>query len=298
MSEIQRYEFDAKNGRVLGEPKTLLASTDLLHQFDVSRDGKRLAYRTGAPREDLVVMNLDGTGRRRLMDDVYRDRGPRWYPDGSLLLFYSNRGGTYNAWRIRPDGTDARPITSSRSTDFVDAIVSQDERRFAGTLSLATEQATALYELEQPLASLTEPLSEPTTTVNDFSPFRFSPDGRYLTGTLTESMSKGGLGVLALETKKITLIRVPDGGTILTFLKSGMDWIDDKRFITWDEKRDTAFIYDVETDATHEVTGIRGPGDIRVVEDGAALIVNRTREEADIWMLTLDTIEETPRPHP
>jgi len=92
----------------------------------------------------------------------------------------------------------------------------------------------------------------------------------------------------------VTAVRAPDGGNILTSLISGMDWIDEHRLLLWDEKRNTAFVYDVKADATREVTGIRGPCDIRVVDSGAALIVNRTREESDIWMLTLDTIEDKP----
>ncbi|MHC5110476.1 MAG: hypothetical protein ACYTHJ_11430 [Planctomycetota bacterium] len=39
---------------------------------------------------------------------------------------------------------------------------------------------------------------------------------------------------------------------------------------------------------------MQGSCEIRVVEDGAALVANRVREESDIWMLTLGTVAAAP----
>ncbi len=76
-AEFLRIGFDPAAERVVGEATTIYASSNPLIQFDVTADGRRLAFRTGAPREDLVVMDMDGTGRRRLMDDVLpRSRTP------------------------------------------------------------------------------------------------------------------------------------------------------------------------------------------------------------------------------
>ena len=294
MGEIQRYEFDAKTEQILGDPKTMYASTSRLHQFDVTRDGRRLAYRTGPPREDLVVMNIDGTARRRLMDDVHRDRGPRWHPHENLLLFYSNRGGRYDAWRIRPDGTGAQRLTSADGPDIIDAVVSPDERYLASTTSLSTKRATLLFELAQPLASLSEPMPMPKTTIEDFVPGSFSPDGRYLAGYCTGDSKYGIASVLTLETMDTTPIQAPDGGDLLLSQQATINWIDATRFILWDMKRSTTYVYDVVAGEAREVKGLQGPCDIRVVENGAALIVNRTREEADIWLLTLATVDDTP----
>ena len=53
-------------------------------------------------------MRLDGTERRQLTDDVFKDRRPRWTSDGERILFYSDRSGSYEAWSIRPDGSETR----------------------------------------------------------------------------------------------------------------------------------------------------------------------------------------------
>ena len=112
-TEFLKLGFDPTSEQVKGEPIVVHASTNSLFQFEVSPDGRRLAFRTGAPKEDIVVMDMDGTGRRRLTDDAFRDRGPVWTSDGAWLVFYSNRGGPYDLWRMRSDGTAARRITAA-----------------------------------------------------------------------------------------------------------------------------------------------------------------------------------------
>ena len=49
----------------------------------------RIAYSTRGG--DIWVMNANGTGKRRLMDDTAVDRQPSWSPDGSLVTFVSDR---------------------------------------------------------------------------------------------------------------------------------------------------------------------------------------------------------------
>ena len=49
---------------------------------------------------------------RRLMDDVFKDRGATWSPDGKTLAFYSTRAGKWETWSIRVDGSDLRQLTT------------------------------------------------------------------------------------------------------------------------------------------------------------------------------------------
>ena len=150
-----------------------------------------------------------------------------------------------------------------------------------------------LFEPIQKLESLSATLPVPESGVAAFSPFAFSPDGKYIAGRYEEN-AKSIIGVFSRETKTVTSIKAPDGGDILPSDWNSLDWIDGARFIVWDETRATAYIHDVAAVETREVPGIQGPCDIRVVEEGKAIIVNRTRAESDIWMLTLGTIDNRP----
>ena len=62
----------------------------------ISPDGKQVAF---TALGDLWIMPVGGAARR-LTNDAYRDRHPRWSPDGARILFYSNRSGRYELWTI------------------------------------------------------------------------------------------------------------------------------------------------------------------------------------------------------
>ena len=90
-------------------------------------------------------------------------------------------------------------------------------------------------------------------------------------------------------------IKAADGGEIGDSTRNSASWIDENRVIGWDAKRATAYIYDVATEETRGLPGIRGPCLICVVQGGKAIIANRRRVESDIWMLTLGTIDNQPK---
>ncbi len=75
-----------------------------------SPDGRLIAYQS--PAYDIYVMNSDGTHRRALTSDIYRDEQPAWSPDGERIAFVSERGGAQELWVMNSDGTEARRLTS------------------------------------------------------------------------------------------------------------------------------------------------------------------------------------------
>ena len=50
-------------------------------------------------------------------DDGNDYGGPSWKPDGSAILFHSNRAGDYDIWRISPTGTGLTQITNTNDSD-------------------------------------------------------------------------------------------------------------------------------------------------------------------------------------
>lgn len=67
-----------------------------------SPDGERIAFvGTTGEQSDLYVMSLDGSGLRRLTDDVPGDAQPAWSPDGRYLAFASERGPQTDVERLR-----------------------------------------------------------------------------------------------------------------------------------------------------------------------------------------------------
>ena len=99
------------------QPEKLTKVVD--YEPAVSPDGKSLAFVSNRDgRFKLHVMNLDGTGLRRLTDDAGADDNPAWSPDGSRIAFVSEAGGEADIFVIGADGQGRRRLTTARGPDL------------------------------------------------------------------------------------------------------------------------------------------------------------------------------------
>ena len=63
---------------------------------------------------DIYTVNPDGRALRRLTEDTYLNRNPKWSRDGKLIAFTSNRGGYFsNLFVMRPDGSRQQNLTKN-----------------------------------------------------------------------------------------------------------------------------------------------------------------------------------------
>jgi len=116
-------DADGSNQRPLTEPNDM-------YDFDFawSPDGNSLAFirwenfptwtagyyptTWGAMVSSLWLIDLEGKERLLLSSEGrYAHWDPEWLPDGSGLVFVSNRGGENNLWFIRADGTGLQQLT-------------------------------------------------------------------------------------------------------------------------------------------------------------------------------------------
>ena len=75
-----------------------------------SPDGKRIAFAAtaeGANAQDIFVMNVDGTNRRRITTHPDADTTPQWSPSGAEIVFTSDRTGKAQLYIKNADGTGA-----------------------------------------------------------------------------------------------------------------------------------------------------------------------------------------------
>ena len=73
--------------------------------------GDRVAFmsnRTG--NWEIYLMDLDGTGLRRLTDNESIDGLPTWSPNGRSIAFVSDQGGSWAVWVMNADGSSRRRL--------------------------------------------------------------------------------------------------------------------------------------------------------------------------------------------
>ena len=173
--------FD-RQGRVVGKS----GKPGFYRTMNLSPDAKRIAVE----RTDPVSQNRDiwvidsATGKEiQITSDPGWDAFPLWSPDGSRLVFTSNRGGTFDLYQKRLKGAGAEELFY-KSTEGKGPTSWSKDGRFL--LFYSVGQPTHL----RLLAASGAPDRTPAPFVDaKFSSItaRFSPNGRWIAYTSNES---------------------------------------------------------------------------------------------------------------
>jgi Tol biopolymer transport system component len=281
-SFVELVPFDPKAGRVTGPAFLAYQGARGIYSCDVSPDGEWLALWATCPTEDLLLSRADGSELRELTSDHARDQTPYWSPDGSRILFSSNRSGKYEAWTIRPDGSGLTQITNLPEPVRL-AFWAPDGRRIGFRYG---SHGTVLLDL---LGLQSRPRELPAVESGlAFVGLGWSEDGSSLAGVLTRQDGGGGPGGILLWSYANGIYRrlTPDGSDPVFFQ-------DGKRILF--REAATLGIVDVASGEVRTVLApppqswfLRarfGPGDRH-------LCTVRTTDEGDIWSLELIEADE------
>jgi Tol biopolymer transport system component len=122
----------------------------------------------------LFIAASDGSGERPLLPVRDVDYNPAWSRDGAWLAFTSEREGSADLYRVRPDGTDLERLTDSPAFDD-QAAFSPDGRQMAFVTSRANGTAD-LWTLD---VQTRRARALTSGAGGDFRP-AWSPDGTWI----------------------------------------------------------------------------------------------------------------------
>ncbi len=143
---------------------------------EISPDGRSIVFMRWTPASDqyqIWIMNRDGSDPHRLIGGTGWD--PTWSPDGTRILFASDRDGSSQLYVARSDGSRPEKITSlpalrGRSDWSVqDQIVTYSGDSWQRELYLMNADGSDLHRVSPPGGNSQGP--------------SFSPDGRWIAFT-------------------------------------------------------------------------------------------------------------------
>ena len=279
-SPLYRVAFDPERGRLAGTPELVLGGSRVIDSLGLSPDGEWVVFTSGGLRENIFVVRLDGTGYRQITDDEFRNRGPSWSADGSVIGFYSNRSGRYEAWTLRPDGSNLEPLARAEAGSLWYPEWSPDGSMIAVAGSPDDPPARPRKALRRTHGAGTParcPMEASSTSVS------WSADARHLAGMgLRPDGSSAGVWLYHVDSRRYE--RVTTSGRIPQLLADG-------RGLVYCDQGGVLRFLDTRSGRSAELlsTGWSGQTNnrqFRVSRDNRQIVFLRSENEADIWLMS------------
>ncbi|MBI4476923.1 MAG: PD40 domain-containing protein [Acidobacteria bacterium] len=110
--------------------------------LDISPDGKTIVFELLG---DLYAVQIGGGEARPIATGMAFDSQPRYSPDGSRIVFLSDRSGADNIWVANADGTDPRAITKEKTMAFRSPDWTPDGKYIVASRPTGTPPTMQLY---------------------------------------------------------------------------------------------------------------------------------------------------------
>lgn len=285
-SNIEKLAFDPQTETVSGQPVPVTQGSTVFLQPAVSPDGQWVTFRTGGKQEDIYVCRSDGKDLRKLTDDVYRDRGPSWSPDGKQIVFYSARPDRYEFWSIHPDGSGLQQLTKLSNRSLWFPRFSPDALRLMGY----NDTGTVVFDLKQPVPLVNgTPLPAPGEKLA-FQATSWSPDGKKLTGLGAQQSDNStipGVLIYSFESNKYTALKDLIPNLRQSPILDVSLWLNDNRRLLTNNE-DNIYIVDTLTSKARQIFSAPGLANLSIPADNRWIYFVQRADESDIWLATLN----------
>jgi len=297
-------------------PRTKAMSSSTAIWASLSPDGRYIVYdflsREDCQEHDIFLLSADGSIDRPLIQHPADDWRPAWTPDGTRILFASNRDGNWGFWTVAVSSGKLDGPAALLKPDIGDVRMSSGfdcNGRYYYVVDAGREDVY-VAEMDPNSGMFTaQPVSVPSRFVGRNSAPTWSPDGEYLA-----YLSNRGRNALYQRGKLVIVIRSVQTGeerdlaTNLNPMMGPVRWFPDGRSLlvggyegTYRDGTETLYRVDVQTGAARTIRQIRGDAldptlspDGRVVyywqmqDDAPRLIAHQIEsgEEAELYTAT------------
>ncbi len=273
---IYKIDFNPNSEKFFGLPIPVTEGSKQFIYMDISPDNQRIAVSSNGQQEDIYVMRTDGSDILKLTNDIYKDRNPQWSPDGKTLLFYSDRSGKYEIWKIDADGSNLKQLTNTSG------IVSVARWFPDGHLITAAYDNidNILFNLDSAIVRNPKYLPDLNEKGIRFEVHAVSPDGNFITGNRMDKNSGTHLGIIIYSMIQHNYKTISNTG-------QGPMWFKDSKRILY-EDNNKFYVLNTETKAKHPVENspkiLSFWGNYAFAPDNKSIYYIKEEKESDIWM--------------
>jgi dipeptidyl aminopeptidase/acylaminoacyl peptidase len=239
---------------------------------------------------DIFVIDDNGNNRRRLTTDAATDYYPAWSPDGSKILFSSNRTGDYEIFVMNADGTSQTNLTKNAVAFDVDPAWSPDGSQILFVRGIGSDSTFDIYAMNADGSNQRLLIGSPGF---DGLP-EWSPDGSQIVFQSTRDAAAAG------DANTELYVANADGSnqrrlTNTPAVETDASWSPDGLQIAFTSNRDNGDyeIYFMNRDGTAQQRLTNTPGaDIYPTwsPDGASIaFASNRRGNFDLYALNLDS---------
>ncbi|MGC2235303.1 MAG: protein kinase [Pyrinomonadaceae bacterium] len=281
-SNLQSVAFDPQNLKTAGEINWITRGNRQISSPALSPDGQDyvLRYSSKLTQEDIVIFSRDSSNLRYLTDDKFRDRMPRWSPDGKQIAFATDRSGKYQIWMINADGTNLRQITYTEKTGATAPIFSPDGKQIVFSQIDGKNLSPFFLDLTKTWQQQTPVPLPPMPDYKGSYPVRdWSNDGKKLLLLMFGDDSDNEQGILVYDFETKTYEKMTDSGSYPV-------WLADSRHFMFDN-RYSLIVFDTQTRQAKEIYKVPSyelqHADLS--PDNRLIYFRYLQVDADVWML-------------
>ena len=279
-TSVRKISFNPDKGQIKGSAESIFSTGKGITYPDISPDEKWIAFTSNVPQEDIYIVRTDGTGLRQLTNDKFKDRGPKWSPDGKWIVFYSDRDGRYEIWRIRPDGSGLEKIATIPDKDLSTLQVFPDGQKLA---SITLNGNTVIIDLTKPLEERIVDTFPPVNEDGDvFWTGPISPNGNFIAGFTQgkDGVPKQGVFIYSVKEKKYKKFTAKNGAVA---------WLADNRSLLFERDGKISLLNKDNKEMTELMAFPENIsiGALQLSGDNKTLYFLASENEADIWQAKL-----------